>query len=499
MKGVNFIGFMLYITGYTYDYTENINEPPLTIRAAANSTYITRQVAIKKTGHVRKLLGYTYNVFIIIIMCWRVVYTIYMSIRDNDITPFGRSIFQMLFVLQYILGIMYFREKHFYQNISAKSDMTVLLRATAPFTILLSVVMAIVFTTLMINGINIHGYSDLYNNISGTGKIFLAILLFVDEIYSYQTFMINTSVFVINMIFHKRQVSSYAKSLNEEFIKSDQDVSSKVNEITIEYSLMKDSFDETVSVLNRFFSSLNFVGFLSIYFYVGSIKAKTITFDEIINFMMFIIVELVYIISIQRVNKSITKISDATGSTAMVAVYFTGNTEDDYHTLDMFRSKKGDFDMNGLKTYMHTNKSPKMYRKRSPKINTNKSPITEQDIITQSVDNSNMTDDVRINIKQSYKFDDINNNIRHDNSSDINALAMDQSYTNESLRNVMTTVSGIQGMINWIALQNITSAKWKTFSIFGVQLNDTTLISRLFGIAMTLLISTEVGSTLNWW
>lgn len=494
----NFIGILLYVTGYTYDYKENVNDPPLNIRAASNSTYVTREVSARKKGCISRIPGHLYNALVIIIMIWRVFYTAYMTIRDKDIVPFGRSIFQILFVMQYILGIMYFRKKHFYQNISTKSEMITLLKICAPFTIVISLGLAITHTALMATGTNIHGYSDIYDEASLTGQISLAVLLFVDTIYSYQTFMINTCVFVINMIFHKNHVSSYAKDLTDGFIRSDQDVSSKVNTISTEYSLMKDAFDETVAVLTPFFTTLNFVGFLSIYFYVLAIKDKDISADEITNLVIFVIVEVVYIISIQSVNMSITKISDATSSTAMVAMYFTGNAGDDYHTLEMFsRAKLGqvDVEMGMLRGHMQkiTTRGNNDGNNNNFHKKDNSGSFTdgsEYEGTNSSGNAGNGSDNHGSKSKrdQEYVFEDI----YHHHASGGEVYTTDPNL-NASMRNVMTTVNGVQDMMNWIALQGITSAQWRTFRIFGVQVTDMTLISRLFGLAVAILISAELG------
>jgi hypothetical protein len=494
----NFIGILLYVTGYTYDYKENINDPPLAIRSGANNTYMTREVSSNKKGCMAQLPGNTYNAFIVLIMIWRAFYAIYMSIRDKDIVPFGRVIFQILLVMQYILGIMYFRKQHFYKNISTKSDMINLLRVSAPFTIVISLSLAIVHTTLMVNDVNIHGYSEIYDSASGVSAVLLAILLFVDTLYSYLTFTINTCVFVINMVYHKQKVSEYATSLNDEYIRSDQDDTTKVNTIAKGYSLMKDLWDETVTVLNPFFTSLNFVGFVSIYFYVRAIKDNDISADEITNLILFVIVEVIYIISIQTVYKSISRISDATGSTPLVAMYFADD-EDDVHTLQSMagQMQRLDVEMGMVKDSMRN----VAIKTRQSRRDSHTSGMTDgsncMDTDSDSTGpNAHNDNDNHNKDGKTYNFDDLHLPGNNDHPDEV---YMTDPNLSASMRNVMTTVNGVQNMVNWMALQGITSAQWKTFRLFGIQLTDATLISRLFGLATTLLITAELGSTLNWW
>ena len=197
------------------------------------------------------------------------------------------------------------------------------MRMLIPFALFIGVGLAITLTTLLTNDINIHGYTELYSMCDSRMRILIAILLFVDTLYSYLTFLINVCVFVINMIYHKKQVSDYSNNLSNEFIKSNHDAESKITSIAISYSLMRDAFNETVTTLNNFFATLNFIGIIAVYYFFNAINMSNISADEIINMIIFFGVELVYIIAIQTVNTSINDISDATGSTPMVGLYFS--------------------------------------------------------------------------------------------------------------------------------------------------------------------------------
>ena len=53
-------------------------------------------------------------------------------------------------------------------------------------------------------------------------------------------------------------------------------------------------------------------------------------------------------------------------------------------------------------------------------------------------------------------------------------------------------------MGNWANLQSVAGARWKTFRLFGVELTDTTLISRIVGLILALGIASELVNTLNW-
>jgi hypothetical protein len=54
-------------------------------------------------------------------------------------------------------------------------------------------------------------------------------------------------------------------------------------------------------------------------------------------------------------------------------------------------------------------------------------------------------------------------------------------------------------MVDCIILKNIIQTRWKTFRIFGIEFTDTTLISKLFGTIIVILVSSKLGTVLRWW
>merc|ERR1711916_238191 len=118
-------------------------------------------------------------------------------------------------------GISYFRKQHFYKNITTKTKMINLFRTFIPFVILIALALSVTMTALMVTGSNIHGYTELYEGANTVGQIFLAILLFIDSIYSYLTFSINACVFIINMMYQKSMVSEYARNLDNYIISTE--------------------------------------------------------------------------------------------------------------------------------------------------------------------------------------------------------------------------------------------------------------------------------------
>ena len=63
------------------------------------------------------------QLLIICFMAWTVFYGLYMAIRDRNVSLFGRTWFQVLYVLQYYCAISYFSHNHFYENIICNKNL----------------------------------------------------------------------------------------------------------------------------------------------------------------------------------------------------------------------------------------------------------------------------------------------------------------------------------------------------------------------------------------
>lgn len=441
--------YILYFSGYIFDFESNVHHPPLDIELGRYNTYIAKSRSIKQE-HKRKIYAeYCYIIFIFATMFWILPYTCYMAIRDKNIDHFGRSLFQLIVVSQYYNGIKYFNHTHFYENIVSNSNIMYYMKILLPSVSIASLILTIFNVILLGSDVYIHGYSDIYTNSNTIEKILLLILYFFDSIYSYLTFTLNACVFVINMVNHKNTVSDYSHSLIN-YIKNSMDTIQKLNIIAIEFSQMKDKFDQTVIYLTPFFTTFNFIGFIMIYFYLRTIRDGTITPAEIINMILFGIVEVIYIVAIQTVNNNIINIADTISSNSVITTFF-GN-------------------------------------KRFNRIISPLDEVTD-DIVDNKKNNMN-------DLENSSKFKDMNDNDINKKITilDNHIVKIHSMVTH----NLIASISADQ-MMDWLVLQGIVSGKWQTFRIFGIELTDSKLISRIFGIFATVLISSEIGTLLSWW
>lgn len=467
------IGLILYFAGYTFDYDDNLNDSQLTIEKRFDN-YIAISRTVEQKSFCRKIMTKLYAFFIVFTILWSVPYGLYMAIRDYDINIFGRTLFQVLIGVQYYYAQKYFNKNHFYENIICNKQLKNYIKITIPLSLCISVIIAIINVSLLNSGFRIHVYDDIFLLNGDISKIIISILLFFDSIYSNLTFVLNAFIFSINMLHHREIVTNYAKNLDE-YIKNSIDVIKKLNNIAIEFSQMKNKFSNTVELLNPFFSTLNFIGFIVLYFYLEAINQKDMGIIEYINFSMFIVVEIIYIIAIQSVNSGINSISDTLSSNNLITTFYGQKKTNKIMPFN----EKADIETGQLLNGLN------IERRGSTVL----SPSHDLTINVIGNDNHN-------EYHRHFNFA----NTQNDNmQSNIQTIMKDITITQDLLKNIMISSISSDHMIDWMVLKNIVGAKWDSFQIFGIEFNDTTLITKFSGLIIAGLVTSQFGVILNWW
>lgn len=556
------VGNILCIAGYTFDFENNVYVPPLDIEIGRQNTYVARPRTQKKESTKRLVLTTLYKIIVYMLILWLVPYSLYMAIRDKNIYTFGRSWFQILIALQYYYATSYFSDNHFYENIMCNEKLKKYMTYAAPCLLALSVMLGVLNVSLLNKGFRYNGYDELYNHSAVAGKVLLSILIFFDTFYSYITFTINSCVFVINMLYHKITVSSYSDSLGN-YIKNSMNVVRKINIVAKEFSQMKFMFNKTVKLLTPFFSVLNFVGFITIYFYLHAVERNDLSISEFINVILFVIVEIVYIQSIQAVNYNIVCISETISSNSMITTFF-GNKRFNRtmpvieHTMDQ-RTGRGDDDQKRteIDTDLNIERHDDLKNHDNSIISANSMAITNHarenssdtldhndirlDIdrlnvrlmghklptkLTDAIDGDRSSQelndhvneetlngtarstlniphqntDLQTEFKEYYRFTDASGNLHNENHNENNNVSETyHNVNNNIMKQVMISSISTEQMLDWLVLANIVSSTWKTFGVFGVEFTDTTLISKLFGAGVGVLVTAQLGFILQWW
>jgi hypothetical protein len=388
--------YILKAIGYNHnDYTKLLKIE----RVSHDIYHATPQI------HKRNYFIKYQNIVIIIILLWRFPYTVYLAKINKDIMIIYRNIFYFMFPFQYKYGIDYFKN-NYYRLIHNKFYNKFLI-----YSIPLSC-----FTSLCIIATEIYYMSSnpLFINKFKINPLFKILMIF-ELFFSYTSFLINTNIFIMNIIYRKISISEYYDNINK-YIKNSMMIEKKIKNISVEYSMMKEQYNFMVESVTPFFSTLNFFGFISMYYYILLGKDKQLIIVEWINIVLFLLIEGIFIYCINSLNFNISSISSILTSNSI----FTSYT-----------------------TTLYTNNR-----------------------ISRNIDNK------QINSEKSNKQFNKNSSTR-----------LDKLLIHTQL---------IEQLSELIYLKSIIDIKWDSFTLFGMEINDTVLITKIIGIVFAVLISSEL-------
>lgn len=472
---MSIIGYILNFAGYTFDFKDKSQVPPLDIEIGRHNTFIARQKSQKNSCICNVCCKYTYSIIIYLLILWLLPYTAYMAIRDRNVILFGRSLFQVIIGLQYYYAKVYFANNHFYENIVSDKKMTKYMKCILIIVSIITFILSSINVYMLNSNIKMHGYTDIYNNMSSSivNKALLSTLLFISSLYSYLTFSVNASIFSINMLYQKNTVESYSKMLNN-YIRGSVNTFRKLTNIATEYSQMKYRFDNTVTLLTPFFTILNCVGFVTIYFYIDAIIIQNLSATEMINIILFLIVDIIYIIAIQSVNSNIKKISETILSNNVIAT--------------LFENKRYNKSMPVIEKTTLRHEPIETIERHVPILSYTKDIDMNE---LHNIDLSSDTEKKYINIQET----DLPNAFYNDT----NIHNQYSANTYELTQHIMVACISTHQMIDWIVLRHIVKEPWYAFTIFGISFTDSTLLTKIFGAIVSVLITSKLGNIGNIW
>lgn len=280
---------LLSIVGYfNNDFDEH---SPLNIDYNNPNIYV--QLNTKKHTYI-KIIKYVYNILILGIMSWSIFLTLYWGIKYDNFKSFGKNLFQIIIVLQYLYGIKYFKK------FKLSSAYNTYFLSFLWISIFIGLSIAITFVVLVKHEFYVNVYSELYSYDNNNG---ILLLLLFDKSFSYCTFMINTSIFISRMIYHKTKMNNYSKKI-EEFSETPMNLINKINTIITEISKIKNDFSVSVVSLNAFFVVFNLFGFPYLYISILTFANGIIHIDQIIDVVLFILIELIFILTSKNIKES---------------------------------------------------------------------------------------------------------------------------------------------------------------------------------------------------
>lgn len=252
-------------------------------------THETKQSGTKCCNVINNI----YRVIIICIISWSILYALYYDIRNSELALSKNIIYQILFLSQYIISIMYFSEKHLYIKLKNPDTQNAYNK-----TIKISLVVTIILTFLGAILFNFGFYISVYNKFSCPG---MTVLLAIDIFFSMLSFLVNMSTFCVIMMSHKEIIKKYTNNLTENNCNYTKDS----DKITREFTEMRNDYTYTIKNTNSIFTILNIFGLLALYITIRNIKKNNFIVLDIVNTVIFIITDTIYIYSIKKVRQYI--------------------------------------------------------------------------------------------------------------------------------------------------------------------------------------------------
>lgn len=446
--------------------------------------------------------------FITSFISWSTVYLIYKTIdkRDNIILLSSSS--HVLFVIQYILGSIYYRSKHF-KNI-CKDHLDILNKYNV-ISFSISVLIALIALLLLVFDQSINVYSNIYNSFDIPGKIIICILLIIDKTISYTIFLTNIMLFVFVFFIHINKVKEFRNILNK---KIDDNEHIELNVIVNDYSSVKSQYSKSVDNFNSIFSSVSIFGLIQIY-YVTNFDSDLIEYFNTFTFILIFIIQL-YVIS--KITNTIDTIKSLINSKKFNELYNNTKIFDKYTTE------------------IDDNSSDSKNKKISPKLNrlvySRSDSISTLSYISEKSSDSdkklNRTNSINtVSSKDSDKIKTSPKSSKLDNGFKISTIYSSKSSPAKS-KDFVTSQKNLQKLIKsskilksvvnineniddinelqirtliksydnffsnqWLILTTKLNSPWKKFEVLGYEISDTVPIKRVVGIVLLFLTSTN--------
>jgi len=399
-----FLNYIFLIIAYGLN-KDQLYDLPLQIVNKNNNL-----IPIYKKNNKNKIIIYIHILCIFSILLWRIIYSIYKNINNNfDIRLCSYS---FLIISQYIIGLLYFNKKHYYIKIKNKNLKNIFHRYLIYGTII-GIILTFTTIFLLLSDYPVFIYSDIYKDTNNNlNKVLICFLMLIEFFISNQIFIVNTSVFISNILQHRDEISQFI-SLIFKNIKSSVTKNGKINSIAIEYGKIRDNYNETVNKTQYFLTILNIFGFIHLINVLKLVNNNELYFIDIISCIIFLITDLIYIYVLQLIQNSIDLILEIITSELFIVSFF---------------------------------QITKKYNNNIKKIK-NKEKILDN---TQNI-----------------------------------------IYLNNICINIENNINNLEQNIDWISLQIILKNPWKKYVIFGIELNNTNIIQKIFGSIIIILIAKD--------
>lgn len=378
------------------------------------------------------IINIIYKLYVACLLCWPLIYAIYLAIIYKQFKYFSANIIISIPIFQFIFGNIYYKSNHFSQLSKRYAEYHKYILLFNIIIIIISLGIPLIMLAFLLKQYKLSIFNELFKNHYIVNKIFIAIFIFLNEFYDFLVISCNVATFSIVFVFHSVEINKYSKKL-ENFIDNNES-GLTLEAVTKEHAEKKNFYNISVAHLNNIFSSFTVCGILGTYFVVLYYKSIYVGIYQYIYVGVFIIIELVYIFSINKVKTCVSNIISLMSSEKVISRYLSS-------TELVYMSSEIDFN----------------------------------------------------NVEQS----DIVNNIELDDNKAISLINKKINHLTEINLRSLIRVNENSKSISWHTLQRKLCESWDNFKVCGFDIDDATIISQtvtvISGFLMLLNIKTSIG------
>ncbi len=292
---------------------------------------------------VRYPINIIYSLFILLLLLFPVVYIIVISIMEKSLLYLTTNIIIFLFVIQYIVGYIYYHSTNFDRFIINNRDYDWYLFYAYLLSTIFAMMLSVLSFILLLFSLNINIFDKLYAESNIVGKIFIVVVVFMYMFYSYSILLYNLVTFSSIFIIQSLKLKYYKKELERYIDESPEELT--INSIMEEYTELKENHAQLIKDLNNIFSTFTILGLLSTYFISLNIGSSFVTILDYINITLFLAAEAIYLYVINRLKAHVNDMADIVNSPKFINRFlnkvilreFEGEMHDDVSFEDNIR------------------------------------------------------------------------------------------------------------------------------------------------------------------
>ncbi len=368
-------------------------------------------------------------------LLWTCAYAVYKALKEKEPSFITLNIFELLFLSQYIYGLYYYQKDQFTDTIKKFREKEIV--KYIDFGFILGLVLSFLLSSLMIiliiMDVNMNIFSEVLKNKNLIQKIFIYLAILISKFYSFGIFFSNAVIFSATFISHSKDIENYVQKL-ENYLENKGET---IRSIIGDFGNLKSEYKNSVVGLNNIFASILVLGCISAYFITVDFDSPYISPFHYVQLGCLLVNVLSYLVSITKVKNSVGDIGEIINS-------------DNFDTV--FLEKK-EFAVLPGDIQREVDSSP--------------SPAMDEE-------------DIRTTLRSATQIEPDNVQATLDYIKGISMRSMIRDLENSNTNDFQILTSKL-------------GASWETFKVFGYEIDDATIFSKLIALGLLFYAGLGIG------